>query len=262
MTFSNKTPVIAFEGGDAAGKATQTALLNEWLAQAHRVKAATLSFPNYSLPSGQAIKNILMHPDGVGIHRRCVMYALDRQASMPTVVSAIKLGAKVVVFDRYIGSMMIYGKALLEEAHLKSKKQQYSAAGKPFDLEQEMLFVHNETYNRKQKLWEFISTLELDACGLPPVDLQICLVSSAKASWDNTNKRGEAIDTNESNTLLQVLVNRSLEQFTSQASFGVVKTNIAINCLDKQGNMRSAIDIHREIINHPLFSKFCHDSFN
>jgi len=106
---------IAFEGGEAVGKATQTKMLAE------RFGATLFSFPNYNTASGQAILSHLKNewhceawahhgPAGVSRWNMMAFQALmsaNRYEAAGEIERAAERGH--IVFDRYALSGIVYG---------------------------------------------------------------------------------------------------------------------------------------------------------
>jgi dTMP kinase len=105
--------IIAIEGGDGCGKATQAKLL------ADHLNAELLSFPNYETPTGKLILRHLKQEWG------CRGFALPDEKVLDAtvfqclqtinrfeVLAAIKAHiaeGRNLVFDRYYGSALVYG---------------------------------------------------------------------------------------------------------------------------------------------------------
>lgn len=108
---------ITFEGGDGAGKSTQAALLEKWLADAGREVVRTRE-PG-GTPLGVQLREIVLHSrDHLDERAEALIYAADRAHHIQSVVRpAIERGA-VVVQDRYLDSSVAYqgaGRGLGEE---------------------------------------------------------------------------------------------------------------------------------------------------
>lgn len=110
--------LIAFEGGDGAGKSTQATLLVAWLTeQGHEVVATRQ--PG-GTPVGSAVRAILLEPTTGRLSPRteALLYAADKAEHVDTVVlPALERGA-VVVTDRYVDSTLAYqgaGRSLASE---------------------------------------------------------------------------------------------------------------------------------------------------
>ena len=107
--------LIAFEGGDGAGKSTQAARLAAWLTERGHEVVATRQ-PG-GTPVGAAVRGILLEPATGELSPRteALLYAADKAEHVDTVVlPALQRGA-VVVTDRYVDSTLAYqgaGRAL------------------------------------------------------------------------------------------------------------------------------------------------------
>ena len=99
--------IITFEGGDQAGKKTQSAMLQRKLRSA-KLKAKLFSFPDYSLPFGKVFNRYLhgkrKYPAQV-IH--CLL-AANRWEKASDVKTAQEKNS-VVIMNRYRESNLVYG---------------------------------------------------------------------------------------------------------------------------------------------------------
>jgi dTMP kinase len=99
---------VALEGGEGAGKSTQSRLLVEWLTQlGHEV---VLTREPGATPAGARIRELLLDPATGGLAPRAeaMLYAADRAQHVATVVlPALQRGA-VVITDRYVDSSLAY----------------------------------------------------------------------------------------------------------------------------------------------------------
>ncbi len=97
---------ITFEGGDGAGKTTQSELLASWLA-ARGLEVVRTREPG-GTPLGVSVRELLLHGEHVDQRAEALLYAADRAQHIAEVVRpAIARGA-VVVQDRYIDSSLAY----------------------------------------------------------------------------------------------------------------------------------------------------------
>ena len=101
--------IIVIEGGDQAGKKTQTALLAKALKQ-RKIKTTTFSFPDYKTPIGKEISKYLSgkrkFPPQV-IH--CLL-AANRWEKLNDILNAQSKNS-VLIMNRYYQSNLIYGLA-------------------------------------------------------------------------------------------------------------------------------------------------------
>jgi len=99
--------IIVIEGGDQAGKKTQTALLDKAL-KARKLKTKVFSFPDYTTPIGKKIESYLngkqKFPPQV-IH--CLL-AANRWEKLNEIKKAISNNS-VLIMNRYYQSNLIYG---------------------------------------------------------------------------------------------------------------------------------------------------------
>jgi dTMP kinase len=100
--------LIAFEGGEGAGKSTQARLLADWLAS--RRGDVVTTFEPGATKAGAAIRALLLSPAHGDLSPRAeaMLYAADRADHVATVIRpALERGA-VVVTDRYVDSSLAY----------------------------------------------------------------------------------------------------------------------------------------------------------
>jgi len=99
--------IIVIEGGDQAGKKTQSELLAKAL-RARRLKTKVFSFPDYSTHIGREIKNYLRgtrkFPPQV-IH--CLL-AANRWEKLPEIKKADSKNS-ILIMNRYVQSNLVYG---------------------------------------------------------------------------------------------------------------------------------------------------------
>lgn len=112
---------IVFEGGEAAGKTTQTTLLAEHLRAAGQEVVLTRQPGGTS--AGTTIRQLLLSPDTGELSPRAeaLLYAADKAQHVAEVVRPALAAGKVVVCDRYVDSTLAYQGAgrLLEPADLE-----------------------------------------------------------------------------------------------------------------------------------------------
>lgn len=110
--------LIVIEGGDGAGKQTQSQALVARL-QAKGYRAERIAFPCYETNiAGGLIKRLLHGEFGsvsaLAPELRMLMFAADRFETLPRIQQA-QAQNDVVVIDRYVGSNAVYQGALLPE---------------------------------------------------------------------------------------------------------------------------------------------------
>lgn len=106
---------VCFEGGEGAGKSTQSRLLQEWLqAEGHTV---VLTFEPGDTPVGQRLREIVLDPATGALSDRteALVYAADKAEHVDTVILPALARGDVVITDRYVDSALAYqgaGRAL------------------------------------------------------------------------------------------------------------------------------------------------------
>ena len=101
--------IIVIEGGDQAGKKTQTAMLAKALKKS-KVKTTTFSFPDYSTPIGIEIRKYL---DGKRKFPHQVIHCLlaaNRWENLNKILDAQKRNS-ILIMNRYYQSNLVYGLA-------------------------------------------------------------------------------------------------------------------------------------------------------
>ncbi len=105
---------VTLEGGDGAGKTTQSDLLERWLRESARTVVRTRE------PGGSEVGNlirdiVLHHRGGIAPRAEALLYAADRAQHVATVALPALARGEVVVQDRYLDSSVAYqgvGRAL------------------------------------------------------------------------------------------------------------------------------------------------------
>ena len=102
--------IIAIEGIDGSGKATQAKLLADRL-EADNLQIAKFSFPNYNSPSGRVIKEYLTgelgNPEEFNPYEAAKLFADDRAAMKTEIKEAIR-NNDIVIMDRYVISNLAH----------------------------------------------------------------------------------------------------------------------------------------------------------
>jgi len=101
--------LIAFEGLDQSGKATQAALLRDHL-RATGTKARVVSFPDYGTSIGEEIARALQGERDYGPEVMQLLYVANRYERKPD-LERWKQAGIVLVCDRYVASSVAYGEA-------------------------------------------------------------------------------------------------------------------------------------------------------
>lgn len=99
--------IIVIEGGDQAGKKTQTKLLQDALKKM-KIKTTTFSFPDYSTPIGKEIRKYL---DGKRNFPPQVIHCLLAANRWERLDDILKAQTKnsVIIMNRYSQSNIVYG---------------------------------------------------------------------------------------------------------------------------------------------------------
>jgi dTMP kinase len=100
--------LIAFEGGEGAGKSTQVRRLQEWLTSEGLVARAT--FEPGATQAGAAIRAIVLDRAQTGMSPRAeaLLYAADRAQHVHDVLRPALDAGEVVVTDRFVDSSLAY----------------------------------------------------------------------------------------------------------------------------------------------------------
>lgn len=99
--------IIVIEGGDQAGKKTQTRLLENTLKKM-KIKTTTFSFPDYTTPLGKEIRKYL---DGKRNFPPQVIHCLLAANRWERLNDILKAQSKnsVIIMNRYYQSNLVYG---------------------------------------------------------------------------------------------------------------------------------------------------------
>ena len=111
--------LIVLEGLDGSGKATQAALLADYLA-GRGIPVKSITFPDYASDSSALVKMYLAgkfgtHPDDVNAYAASAFYAVDRYASFKTDWGGFYRDGGVVIADRYTTSNAVHQCSKLPE---------------------------------------------------------------------------------------------------------------------------------------------------
>lgn len=106
--YADRGLFVCFEGGEGAGKSTQSRLLRAWLEErGHRV---LLTFEPGDTPVGQEVRRIVLSPATGALSDRTevLLYAADKAEHVDTVVRPALQRGEVVITDRYVDSTLAY----------------------------------------------------------------------------------------------------------------------------------------------------------
>lgn len=137
--------IIAIEGSDGVGKATQTKLLVQHLRK-DDFKVAFLSFPRYETQTGKKIKKYLEgelgNPKNIDPLTSAVLYHNDRKDAITVMEKMIKEN-DFLILDRYKYSSFAHQPAKLEKPeemiHIMKKIEQLESDIREADL---VIFLH------------------------------------------------------------------------------------------------------------------------
>ncbi len=99
--------IIVIEGGDQAGKKTQSGLLARALRK-RKLKTRVFSFPDYSTPVGRAIDGYLNGRSSPPLQTVHCLLAANRWEKLDEIKRAVSENS-VIIMNRYYQSNMVYG---------------------------------------------------------------------------------------------------------------------------------------------------------
>ncbi|PFG20649.1 dTMP kinase [Serinibacter salmoneus] len=98
---------VSFEGGDGAGKSTQSRLLGEWVEREFGREVVRTREPG-GTAMGLQLRQLVLHGEDVDPRTEALLYATDRAHHVASLVRpALERGA-VVITDRYLDSSLAY----------------------------------------------------------------------------------------------------------------------------------------------------------
>jgi dTMP kinase len=101
--------IVVIEGGDQAGKKTQTELLSKALKK-RKIKTATFSFPDYTTPIGKEIEKYLSGKRKFPPQTIHCLLAANRWEKLNQILQAQSKNS-VLIMNRYYQSNLVYGLA-------------------------------------------------------------------------------------------------------------------------------------------------------
>lgn len=105
---------ISFEGGDGAGKSTQSRLLAEWLEESLGLEVVRTREPG-GTALGVSLRQHVLHGEDVDPRTEALLYATDRAHHVASLIRPALDNGAVVITDRYLDSSLAYqagGRAL------------------------------------------------------------------------------------------------------------------------------------------------------
>ena len=106
--FSEHGLFVCFEGGEGAGKSTQSRLLRDWLVE--RGETVLLTFEPGDTGVGKELRRIVLDPATGELSDRteALLYAADKAEHVDHVVLPALARGDVVITDRYVDSTLAY----------------------------------------------------------------------------------------------------------------------------------------------------------
>ncbi len=106
--FSEHGLFVCFEGGEGAGKSTQSLLLRQWLVE--RGHEVLLTFEPGDTEVGKELRRIVLDPATGELSDRteALLYAADKAEHVDHVVLPALARGDVVITDRYVDSTLAY----------------------------------------------------------------------------------------------------------------------------------------------------------
>ena len=214
-----KGKLIVIDGGDGAGKRTQTGLLEDRL-RSEGLVVAKFAFPRYEQYFGRMIRQFLNgdfgDPTKIDPKMTSLLYAMDRMQAAPEINGALDSGA-VVLCDRYTQSNMAYQAAKID------------------DETQRIAFL------------AWLEDLEYNQLEVPRSDLAFYLQTSVAVSQRLIQERAgadatRAVDAHESNVDYQTRVAETYRWLAGRDAHWCL-----VDCLDGTSQMRLPQEIHREV---------------
>lgn len=218
MGMKNKGRLIAIEGLDGSGKATQTQLLEEALRSDGR-DVRRVSFPDYDSDSSALVRMYLSgqfggKPEAVNAYAASSFYAVDRYASYKRQWGEFYMSGGIVIADRYTTSNAI---------HQCSKLPRDEWDG----------------------FLDWLFHYEYDLLGIPSPDAVIYLDVELEVSQRLMERR---YDRDASRKDIHERDLRYLERSRAAAGFCREKLGWTEVKCSVDGEMRTVKDIHREIV--------------
>ena len=106
--YSEHGLFVCFEGGEGAGKSTQSRLLRDWLVE--RGETVLLTFEPGDTEVGKELRRIVLDPATGHLSDRAeaLLYAADKAEHVDHVVLPALARGEVVITDRYVDSTLAY----------------------------------------------------------------------------------------------------------------------------------------------------------
>jgi dTMP kinase len=214
---------IVLDGNDGSGKATQAALLAEYL-KTQGVESEKMDFPRYHLNFfGALVGECLAGKHGDFLHMdpkiASSLYALDRLESTPQ-IQAARAEGKIIIADRFSSSNQIH------------------QGGKIADVDERKTFLR------------WLDAMEHEVLGIPrpdaiiylrvPVEVSLALLSEKRKAKSSELEDGQKDTVEEDRNYLERSHETANWLASHQPNWHV------IDCM-KDDSMRSREDIHEEV---------------
>jgi len=215
--------LIVIEGSDGSGKATQSKLVYEYLADQGR-PVKLVSYPNYESPSSALVKMYLgrefgTEPSCVNAFVASAFYAVDRFASYLKDWKNFYESSQdaVVICDRYVTSNMLHQTSKLES------------------MEEKEAFLH----------WEY--DFEYQKGGLPLPDLVFFLDVPPQITFRLMKDRKNKITHQQQKDIHEASREFLVKSYENSSYVGKKYGWNTIRCCDEKGNMKTVQEIQRMI---------------
>lgn len=216
--------LIAIEGGDGSGKATQAALTQEYICTTLKRPVMTASFPRYGETSAIFVEKYLNggygEIDSLPPEVVALLFATDRMAGTSEISSWLQENPDgIAVLDRYMGSNLAHQGAKIQDK------------------------------NERLEFYNHIQSYEMNVLGMLQPDKNIVLLVPANVAQQNVDTKDTRAytdkkrDIHEANGQYLERVKQCYEELCELYP----ERYLPINCLDKYGNMRTREAIQADI---------------
>lgn len=215
--------LIAIEGGDGSGKATQAEMLKKHYSEVLGKHVMKISFPRYGQPSAYFVEQYLSgkygDSDNAPTELASLAFALDRFAAKNEITEALKGPDDIVISDRYVASSL---------AHMGAK--------------------FTDTKERRE-FYDRLMSVEYGILGAPRPNKNIVLLVPTKTAQTNINHR-DIITNNSNKQDIHEASKSHLDR--AQANYKELcelypDDFTSVQCTDESGKMRTIDDIQQEI---------------
>jgi dTMP kinase len=214
---------VAIEGGDGSGKATQSKLLTAYLKTLGK-KVHAVAFPRHGEFSAyfadQYLNGVYGGINDVHGDLASLPYAFDRFAASQEIRDALKERDGFVIADRYVASNL---------AHQGTK------------------FTHKKD---RLAFYDRMMRTEYEVLGIPAPSLNIILLVPSDISQENIDKKEVRGYTDKKRDIHEedaTHLDKTKANYDELAKLYPDQFR-AINCMNKEGTMRSIDDIHKDIV--------------